>query len=572
MRRLAGDDPQVNEEWNCDKGRFGFGWTRQPDRLTTPLVRDEQTRQLRPASWIEAFVVAARGLAKARGRTGVLTGGRLTAEDAYAYAKFARVALHSNDVDFRARAASAEEADFLASHVVATQGVTYADLESASVVLLVGFEPEDESPIIFLRLRKAMRKHSTRVVSVASHTSRGLAKLGGRLVRTPPGGEAQALAALAGDADLALDGGGVILVGERLAAVPGGLSAALRLAASTGARLAWVPRRAGERGALEAGCLPALLPGGRPVSDPSARADAAAAWGVTDLPATPGRDTAAILAAGARGELAALVVAGVDPIDLPDTATALAALDTTPFVVSLEVRASAVSERADVVLPVAAAAEKAGMFVDWEGRVRPFPVVLPETGSLPDLRVLAGIAEEMGSPLGFRTVEQARADMVDLGAWDGPRAPAPDVPAGSPVQAAPGSAVLDTWRQLIDDGRMLDGDPYLHATARRVVARLSPGTVSTLGLLDGDEVLLRTSAGALALPYEVADLPDSVVWAPQSSGGAPLSQVLGAGAGSVVSVEARRAPRGATGATATTSTAMTSTATSTATTAQGGAR
>jgi NADH-quinone oxidoreductase subunit G len=137
--------------------------------------------------------------------------------------------------------------------------------------------------------------------------------------------------------------------------------------------------------------------------------------------------------------------------------------------------------------------------------------------------------------------------------------------------------VLDTWRQLIDDGRMLDGDPYLAATARRVVARLSPGTVSTLGLLDGDEVLLRTSVGALALPYEVADLPDSVVWAPQSSGGAPLSQVLGAGAGSVVSVEARRAPRAATGASPSTGqgTAGASTAasrTTTTMTAEGGAR
>jgi NADH-quinone oxidoreductase subunit G len=218
--------------------------------------------------------------------------------------------------------------------------------------------------------------------------------------------------------------------------------------------------------------------------------------------------------------------------------------------------------------------EKSGMFVDWEGRVRPFPVVLPESGSLPDLRVLSGIAEEMGTPLGFRTVEQARADLVDLGVWDGPRSPAPDVPAGSSVQVPAGSAVLDTWRQLIDDGRLLDGDPYLQATARRVVARLSPGTVQALGLLDGDEVLLRTPTGALALPYEVADLPDSVVWAPQSSGGAPLSQVLGAGAGSVVSVEARRSPRAPTGATARTATTTTTATTSstTTTTAQGGAR
>jgi NADH-quinone oxidoreductase subunit G len=86
---------------------------------------------------------------------GVLTGGRLTVEDAYAYSKFARVALGTNDVDFRARPHSQEESDFLASAIVNHHGLTYADLETASSVLLVGFEPEEESPIVFLRLRKA---------------------------------------------------------------------------------------------------------------------------------------------------------------------------------------------------------------------------------------------------------------------------------------------------------------------------------------------------------------------------------------------------------------------------------
>src|SRR5690349_15238008 len=162
-RRLAGNDPDVNEEWNCDKGRFAFLYARQEDRLTTPLVRDEETGQHRPAAWPEAFAVAARGLQERAGKVGVLTGGRLTGEDAYAYSKFARVALGTNDIDFRARAHSAEEADFLASHVVAKAlDVTYADLEKASVVVLAGLEPEDESPIVFLRLRKASRKRGTK--------------------------------------------------------------------------------------------------------------------------------------------------------------------------------------------------------------------------------------------------------------------------------------------------------------------------------------------------------------------------------------------------------------------------
>ena len=100
MRRLAGNDPEVNEEWITDKDRFGFHYATAPDRLTHPLVRDEITGELRPASWPEAFAVAARGL-QAAGASRRAHRRRLTREDAYAYAKFARVALQTNDVDFR---------------------------------------------------------------------------------------------------------------------------------------------------------------------------------------------------------------------------------------------------------------------------------------------------------------------------------------------------------------------------------------------------------------------------------------------------------------------------------------
>jgi len=534
MRRLAGDDPEVNEEWNCDKGRFAFTYARLPDRLTHPLVRDEESGQLRPASWLDAFAVAGRGLAAAQGRVGVLPGGRLSAEDAYAYSKFARVTLGTNNIDFRARAHSAEEADFLASVVAGTHlSVTYADLERARTVLLVGLDPEEESPIVFLRLRKAMRANGTRVVSVSSHTSRGLRKLGAEVRHTVPGDEAAALSGLtdAAGAD------SVILVGERAAAVPGALSAAVQLATGTGAKLAWVPRRAGERGAVETGCLPNLLPGGRPVADASARADVAAAWGVRSLPAQVGLGTAEIVDATSRGDLAALVVAGVDPADLPDPQAALAALDAAGFVVSLEQRTTTVTKRADVVLPVAAVAERSGSFVDWEGRVRPFGTTLPDVGTLPDLRVLAGIAEDMGSGLGFRTVEAAQAEMAELGAWDGERAAPPRVPGGSAVRPGPGEAVLDTWRLLLDDATMQAGEPYLAATARRVSAFVSRDVLDRLGMAEGDEVVLRTAHGAVAMPAAAADLPDGVVWAPANSRSLPLRSLLRAGSGDVVRLE-----------------------------------
>jgi NADH-quinone oxidoreductase subunit G len=534
-RRLAGSDPAVNEEWNCDKGRFAFLSARQEDRLTRPMVRDDDTGELRVASWPEAFTVAARGLKAAGTAVGVLPGGRLTGEDSYAYGKFARAVLGTNDIDFRARPTSDEEAEFLAAHIATRPGVSYDELEHANAVVLLGFEPEEESPIVFLRLRKAVKTHGIRVFSVASHTSRGLQKLGGTLVRGTPGAEAAAITALSSLGELALDAGGVILVGERLGRSAGALSAAAALAAATGARLAWVPRRAGERGALETGLLPNLLPGGRPLADAAARVDLAAAWGVDLVSSTPGRPVDAILEAAGAGQLKALVIGGVELDDLADPVAASAAVAAAEFVVSLEVRASAVTEHADVILPVSPVAERSGSFVNWEGRLRPFEKVL-ESSALRDIRVLSEIAGELGTPLGFSTAAEAQAEMHEVGPWDGRRAsftPSATAPAASPGD---GEMVLSTWRMLIDDSRGNDGEPYLLATARRPVAVLSEADFARLAADDG-KVTVSTDAGSVTLPAVVGDIAEGVVWLPANSSGVSLHRDLRAHAGSIVRVQ-----------------------------------
>jgi len=172
----------------------------QPDRLTTPLVRDENG-VLVPASWPHALAVAAAGLLAARDAdpaaqaahgVGVLTGGRLTLEDAYAYAKFARVGPgHQRRRHAGPPALGRGGASSCACVAGRDIGVSYADLEQAPAVLLAGFEPEDESPIVFLRLRKAVRRHGLRVFSVAPLASPGLTKLSGTLLTTPARGRGQ---------------------------------------------------------------------------------------------------------------------------------------------------------------------------------------------------------------------------------------------------------------------------------------------------------------------------------------------------------------------------------------------
>ncbi|MGW7679483.1 NADH-quinone oxidoreductase subunit G [Kribbella sp. NPDC054772] len=538
MRRLSGDDPQVNEEWISDKDRFAFQYATTGDRLTHPMIRENG--ELRPASWPEALTFTAEKLTAARGNAAVLTGGRLPLEDAYAYSKFARVALGSNDIDFRARPHSAEEADFLAAAVAgAGLGTTFADLEKADSVLFAGFEPEEESPSVFLRVRKGVKNHGTKVFTIAAYASRGVEKLDGVVVHTSPGTEAAVLGDLgnAGEAGAAaraaLGADSVIVVGERLASVPGGYSAALRLALDTGSQLAWIPRRAGDRAALEAGCLPGLLPGGRLVSDAHARVDLQAAWGIDNLPGENGKDLTEILAGA--GALGALVVAGVEIDDLPDPAAALAALAAAPFVVSLEVRNSQVTEYADVVFPVVPTVEKSGTFVNWEGRERPFPVVLKVPTAMPDVRALAALAQEMGHSLGFSTPAGAKQEFDELGRWDGDRAQEPTYQA-APALGAFDSTRLATWRMLIDDSRACDGEPHLTATARKPVARISLTTAHRAGVVDGDELVVSTDAGSIRLPVVVTPMTDNVVWLPTNSADSHVRRSLHADHGSIVTI------------------------------------
>jgi NADH-quinone oxidoreductase subunit G len=457
----------------------------------------------------------------------------------------------------RARPHSAEELEFLADRVAGQPGPTYADLQQAPAVLLAGFEPEDECPIVFLRLRKAVRTGATAVYSIAALPTAGLRKISGTLVRAVPGAEAAVLAELADSSDSALtanlrEGGALILVGERLAEVPGALSAAARLADETGARLAWIPRRAGERGAVEAGALPNLLPGGRRVGTVAVTSEIARAWGTASLPAAPGRSTGEILAATADGSIEALLIAGVDPDDLPDPAAALRALEVARFVVSLELRVSAVTDRADVVFPVAAVAEKSGTFLNWEGRGGSFEAALAVPTVRTDLHVLAALADEMDVHLGLPDMESARRELTELstGSQAPGGSPMPSARAGKPAVAAgslspawadiqdlaPGQARLATWHNLLDAGRLQDGEPNLAGTARSTAARMSAATAAEAGSADGGKVTVATGRGSITVPVEIADMPDRVVWLPTNSAGSAVRRQLAAGHGSLVSL------------------------------------
>jgi NADH-quinone oxidoreductase subunit G len=525
LRRLAGDDASVNEEWNCDKGRWAFKYVTAVNRLKVPQIRNAEG-VLEEASWPEALAVAAAGLKAAK--SAVLVGGRATYEDAYGYSKFARVALGTNDIDFRSRVSSDEEREFLAARVVGST-TTYRDIDKADQVLLVGFEPEEESPIVFLRINKQFRKRALKVVSIGSKESIAVDKLKAEFVKVAPGQEAAAISAQS------LTNKSVILVGERAAESAGALSAVAALADSTGAKLAWIPRRAGERGALEAGAIGNVLPGGRPVTDAAARVDIATLWNTDSLPTEVGRSTAQIIEAVNAGHIGGLVVGGVDPLDGDNNQATLAALDKA-FVVSLEIATSAVTERANVVLPVAAITEKSGSFLNWEGRPRSFDAAVSDSLNRSDLRILSMIAEEMGISLNLGTVTAAIKEIASIGKWDGARVEMNTVKSSAQPALNADQALITSWRRLLDLGTLQQGEENLAGTARRTVAVISPKRAQVMGVVDGDQLKISTTQGSVTLSALVENIHDDAVWAPRNSRGSQLLVNLGVAHGAIVTV------------------------------------
>jgi NADH-quinone oxidoreductase subunit G len=559
QRQLARTNMAVNEAWNCDKGRFGYHHLTASTRLTSPQVRDGTS--LVETDWTTALLRAVAALRAATdagpGRVAVLTGSRLADEDAYLAGKYARTVLGSDDLDARTRFAPPSETDELVA-LVGRATATYADVEQAPVIVVAGLDPEEEVPILHLRLRKAWRAHTARIVVVGPFLG-SLAGLAWRHVPTAPGDEAPALAALASAGasgevvDALRDAAApVVLVGER--AGPGAITAGAGLAATMGGRVGYVPRRAGARGAIEAGLLAGVLPGGRRLDDPADRSELEALWGAP-VPTERGRDLAAILADAAAGRIEVLHLIGVDLArDAASPELARAALERVETVIVQDLAATdTVREFADVVLPATATQERAGSRTDWEGRTQRFARAVDGPGvAQDDWEILVQLAALLGHDLGVDDLDGVRAELGRLGmratphAWPAAAGPGaaggpPDAAVAAASDAPPPGAEAPEGLQLLarplllDRGTMLAGADDLLATARAATATLSPSDAAALGLTDGALVELTGAGHRLTLPVRVArDLVPGVVLVPTNATEVPAAALTGsAGTGRV---------------------------------------
>ena len=524
VRHLAACNLDVNDEWMCDKGRFAFRWVDSPDRLDKPMIREDD---LKPASFPEIFARIAEW--RTGGKVGFITGGRLTDEDYYALSKLARKAFRTNDIDHRRQfgGGEAERSAALGG------GVTYRGVESAKVIAVVGLDAEQEVPILHLRIRKAARKNA-KVFVVHPRRTR-LDDLAEHLL-CKPGEEARAMRAHAALASALRDAGrdAIVIAGPRLA--DGGADAVLALANETGARFAWVTRRANEHGALRAGVRPDLLPGGRRVSDTAERAEVEAIWGA--LPEEPGRNAREILEAAASGKIGLLYLVGVDPLrDFPDAALAKKALENVAHTVVQDTHSDVLENHADAMLPAATFVEKEGHFTDWEGRSQRVATTRGPAGvALPDWEIFAALARAMGEDLGFSSLEALREEMDRLLAAREAPSPAPLEPS---APAAPDGLALFSYPLLVDEGRLSEGASELKAALEQeAFVEINDEDAAALGLADGDRATVRTDAGEAILPVRVTSgIAKGAVFVPFNQPGLAANALLSGAFSASVTVE-----------------------------------
>ena len=388
MRTFTRENTSIDDGWICDRGRYTFNYLYEPSRLRHPLVRHDG--ELRQASYDEAVAVAAERLAAAgkSGRVGVIGGGRLSDEEAFALQQFARDVLRTNNVDYRTTLQKfASPSRF---------GARLTDLDDASLILIFGAITPEQAPILDLRLRRAVARRHATVMFVGPykpefavpfrHAEYAPGEIGGlmrRLADLVHHGKEDSGSGLV--AEIAQQ----LAAAEKIVAIHNGRDPeAIAALDDLMDRLRQYDHPVGvlvvgavgnARGAEAAGCVPDLLPG-------YVRVEPA------------GMTTGEMLQAAADGKLGALFIAGANPaLTYPDGALVRRALRNVGFLAVSEQVMTETAQAADVVFAAASFTEKRGHVTNLEGRQQPFAqAVEPPVHVVSDARLLASLADAMG--------------------------------------------------------------------------------------------------------------------------------------------------------------------------------
>ena len=427
LRANNRDHSGINGEFLCAKGRFGYDFTSNPERIRQPLVR--RNGKLEPASWEDALEEVARRLKQAHAThgpaaIGVIGSNHTTNEENYLLNRFARVTLGTNNLDHHR---TADYAGLAAALGVRARDslATMADVYNAPAVLLIGNDVTQQNPLVAWQIRTGVRHHGLQLYAINNLPSK-IHRQAKIAVEVAKGGEHQALRWLATEkgqfdakttealvqlkAGLEAEKDVVVLFGADIqgAAIRDLVSLTARFGGKT--KFMVLGDYANSRGAADMGILPDRLPGYAHLSDSAERARFGKLWG-GEISAAPGLAARAMLEAAVSGKLKALYVVGANPpktfgVAQPDR---LAGLE---LLVVHDMFLTETAQRADVVLPAASTYEKDGSLTNTAGEVQLTHRSIDPQGPRSDFDLLRILSHQLsmlgiGTPIRLRTPEAA---------------------------------------------------------------------------------------------------------------------------------------------------------------------
>ncbi len=558
LRRIvARENAEVNDQWLCDKGRFGHAFVHSPNRLKTPLIK--RGDKLEPATWQEALTLVSQRLSEITKESGPESVGgigstRTTNEANYLFQRFMRAVVGTNNVDHIGR--MPDGARPLSS---------LAEVGNADVILLLGVDPIKEAPIVELLIRRAVLTKGTKII-VANPRRIALNRYGGPWLAYKPGSEVALLNGLVkretsnvkretsvveevtGVPSETLNQAAEILAQAERVLIICGPSSNIQYpipntqSLTNSAGPYYLAADCNSLGALDMGIAPHLLPGRQSITDDETCKRFGRRWGAK-LSSEAGLSADEMLEAAIEGKLKALYVMKPDPATL----IGKDALEKLDFLVVQDLFVTETAQLADVVLPAASFAEMEGTFTNLAGRVQRVRKALRPPGEAkPDDQILAELAKAMDSNLGHASAGAVMAEIAklapmyrdvgyrDLGEGGLPRAEEPREPS-APVKAEyepPASdeaypLSLVTGRLLYDGGIRLGQSEIMRQFVPEPFVEINPADAQELGIADGAAVTVASSKGALKLVAKISeDTRPGCVFVPHSFAVAPVSALL----------------------------------------------
>lgn len=594
LRRIVGrENPLVNDQWLCDKGRFAHAWVNHEERLKMPLMRKDGNLVAVP--WSEALQYVVDTLETIRQQHGAdaiggIGSAKLSNESNYLLQRFMRQLIGTNNVDHRDGSAVAALPTGLPS-LSSIMKPQYGPDPEYDCVLLFGIDPSEELPILDLHLKRSVNRASMKLI-IAHPRRIELTRYGGPYLSYLPGSEASLLAELTKatqsvattsadsdrdttnsgstsstvesgiDQDAIREAGATLAASERTLIIYGPMAARgeggpdvvaglSRLAEVTDSLedLAYVGLESNSQGVRDMGVLPNQLPGYRSVDDDEARKHIGQTWRA-ELPAVVGKSYEKMLDE-AGSELRALFIMGADPAsERSHWATNLGKLE---LLVVQELFLTETAKMADVVLPAVSWAECDGTFTNLERRVQRSRKALAnqQSKAAPDWLIFDHLATRMGVNWPYADVQSVTEEISQLIPfyngldWDelgdlGIQWDASSVQHEMDVESIEPTALPEKQRSftLIGGTALYDGGNLFYLTEiMRDMAYLgifmNPDDADRISVTDGQLVEITSDVGTAQLAVRRSNqIQPGTVWIPESQRGVALGD-LTAGADNV---------------------------------------